>query len=149
MRCNTMPNYEPDYTEQPLTYAYPVPRECRHTNNGAELYAVYFVLTDIISILNHDKVLIVTDSKYVFKGALGGAQKWRRHGWRGASCPVADSGLWSKVLALIECVRVDLKWLHVPSHVGICGNEKANTLAEQGREKNSLAHFLILLLESV
>ena len=129
------------HTERPLTYAYRVPPECRLTNNGAELYAVYFVLTDIIPILNHDKSLIVTTSEFVFKGALGGAQKWRRHGWRGASGLVAGSGLWSKVLALIECVRVDLKWLNVPSHVGICGNEKANTLAEQGRQKNSLCPF--------
>ena len=120
------------HTEQPLTYAYLVPRECRQTNNGAELYAIYFVLTDIIPIFNHDKVLIVTYSKHVFKGALGGALKWRRHGWRGAYGLVADSGLWSKVLALIECIRVDLKWLYVPLHVGICGNGKANTLAEQG-----------------
>ena len=126
------------HTEQPLTYAYPVPRVCRQTNNGAELYANYFVLTDIIPMLNHDKSLIVADSESVFKGAPGGAQNWRRHGWRGAFGLVADSGLSSKVLALIECVCVDLKWLHVPSHIGICGNEKANTLAEQGRQKNGL-----------
>ena len=50
----------------------------------AELYAVYFVLTDVIPILNHHKILIVTDSEYMFKGALGGVLKWRRHGWRGA-----------------------------------------------------------------
>ena len=121
------------HAEQPLTHAYPVPRECRQTNNGAELYAVYFVLTDLIPVVNHDKVLIVTDSEYVFKGALGGAHKWRRHALHGASGLGADSWLWSKVSALNECVPVDLKWLHVPSHVGICGNEKANTLAEQRR----------------
>ena len=92
------------HTEKPLIYAYPVPRECRQTSNGVELYAVCFVLTDIIPIVNHDRVLIVIDQEYVYKGALCGAQKWRRHGWRGASGLVADSGLWSKHVALIECV---------------------------------------------
>ena len=78
--------------------------ERRHTKKGAELYAVCFVLTDVIPILNHDKIVIVTNSEDVFKGALGGAPKWRRHGWRGASGSVAELGLWSKVLALIACV---------------------------------------------
>ena len=129
------------HTERPLSYSHPVPAECRQTNNGSELYVVYYVLADVIFILELDKIVIITDSGYVFKGVLGGAAKWRRHGWRGASGPVADSWLWARVLALFECVRVDLKWLHVPSHVGIWGNEKANTFAESGRQLKTPCHF--------
>ena len=129
------------HTERPLSYSHPVPAECRQTNNGSELYALYYVLNDVIPILGLDKILIITDSEYLFKGVLGGAAKWRRHGWRVASGPAANSWLWAKVLALLECVRVDLKWLHNPSHVGICGNEKANTLAESGRQLNKPCPF--------
>ena len=129
------------HTERPLSYSHPVHAECRQTNNGSELYAVYSVLTDVIPILELDKIVIITDSEYVFKGVLGGAAKWRRHGWRGASGPVANYWLWARVLALLECVQVDVKWLHVPLHVGIWGNEKASTLAESSRQLNKLCPF--------
>ena len=91
------------HTERPLSNSHPVPAECHQTNSGSELYAVYYVLTNVIPILELDKIVIITDSEYVFKGVLGGAAKWRRHDWRGACGPVADSWLWAKVLALLVC----------------------------------------------
>ena len=99
---------------------------------------MYHALTDVLPQLAASKVLIVTDSEYVYKGVLGGAHKWRRHGWRGSDGPVADASLWKRVLALLECVRCELQWVHVPSHIGIFGNEQANDLAEQGRRANTL-----------
>ena len=46
--------------------------------------------------------------------------------------------LWEQLLREIEQAGAAVRWLHVPSHVGIVGNTHADTLADMGRCKSPL-----------
>ena len=46
--------------------------------------------------------------------------------------------LWAQILELTERHGTEIKWMHVPSHLGIRGNEKADQLADLGRRKSPL-----------
>ena len=46
--------------------------------------------------------------------------------------------LWSQILATIEEPGAQVQWLHVPSHIGVVGNDKADLLADMGRRKSPL-----------
>ena len=71
-------------------------------------------------------------------GAAGKASKWRRHDWQGSRGPVGHVDLSEQLLKEIEQAGAAVRWLHVPSHVGIVGNTHADTLAHMGRRKSSL-----------
>ena len=45
---------------------------------------------------------------------------------------------WSQILATIEEPGSQVQWLHVPSHIGVVGNDKADLLADMGRRKSPL-----------
>ena len=62
--------------------------------------------------------------------------KWHRHGWKGASGPIGHADLWSKVHFLVKAHGDTLSFQWVPSHTEFPGNEEADKLAEQGREKH-------------
>ena len=84
------------------------------------------------------KSLISPDCQLVVDGVLGLAQRWRRHNWRNTSGDVAHADLWAPILELTERHGTEIKWMHVPSHIGIRGNEKADQLADLGRRKSPL-----------
>ena len=84
------------------------------------------------------KSLICPDCQLVVDGVLGLAQRWRRHNWRNTSGDVAHADLWAQILELTEHHGTEVKWMHVPSHIGIRGNEKADQLADLGRRKSPL-----------
>ena len=46
--------------------------------------------------------------------------------------------VWEQLLHEIELAGPNVRWLHVPSHVGIPGNTKADTLADMGRRRSPL-----------
>ena len=52
--------------------------------------------------------------------------------------------LWTHVLDILEKVGSEVQWLHVPSHIGIRGNEKADTLADEGRRRSPLLRGYVL-----
>ena len=76
---------------------------------------------------------ICPDSLVVVNGVLGWAQRWRRHGWQNKSGAVAHVDLWTQILHVVEKPAEAMKWLHVPSHIGIRGNGQADHLADVGR----------------
>ena len=69
---------------------------------------------------------------------MGWAQRWRRHGWQNKSGAVAHVDLWTQILHLVEKLGEAIKWLHVPSHIGIKGNGRADHLADVGRRHSPL-----------
>ena len=69
---------------------------------------------------------------------LGRAQKWRRHNWQAASGPARHLDLWTRVPDILEIIASEIQWLDVPSHIGIYGNAKADSLADQGRRRSPL-----------
>ena len=86
----------------------------------------------------HKRTLICSDSKLVIMGATGKASKWQRHDWQGSRGPVGHVDLWEQLLQEIEQAGAAVRWMHVPSHVGIVGNTHADTVANMGRRKSPL-----------
>ena len=82
--------------------------------------------------------LICPDCQLVVDGVLGLAQRWRRHKWRNTTGDVAHADLWAQILELTDRYGTEIKWIHIPSHIGIRGNEKADQLADLGRRKSPL-----------
>ena len=80
-----------------------------------------------------ERMVVVLDSEYVFKGITQWSSKWQRHQWRVSGREVEHKDLWIAVLAERELAgdRLQVRW--VPSHLGVEGNEGADQLAEQGR----------------
>jgi len=106
----------------------------RTTNNEMELLAVVEALTLVKG--NKVPTAIYTDSKYVVDGAKGWVFGWQKNGWKTkANTDVANKELWQKLVPLLS--RTDITWLKVPGHVGIIGNERADTIASTFAEKGS------------
>ena len=82
--------------------------------------------------------LICPDSLLVVNGVLGWAQRWRRHKWHNSAGKVKHVDLWIQILELVERWGEEVKWLHIPSHIGIKGNGRADHLADVGRRRSPL-----------
>ena len=52
--------------------------------------------------------------------------------------------LWIRALDLVDKVTATVKWIQVPSHTDILGNERADVLVEEGRVSSPLYHVLSL-----
>lgn len=93
------------------------------TNNVAELYAIYVVLS-----LVEGDIVLYTDSQYAISCLTAYIHNWRKHGWGQ-----------TKNRELIETIYQKMQnrqvtFYHVPAHVGIPLNEEADRLADLGRE---------------
>ncbi|KRA59013.1 MULTISPECIES: ribonuclease H [unclassified Rhizobium] len=83
------------------------------------------------------------DSQYCVEGANVWLKTWKARGWnkKKPESPKRDEGgiknldLWQAIdraLSNTPVSRISIKW--VKGHVGVIGNERADALAEQGRE---------------
>ena len=80
-----------------------------------------------------ERLVVVLDSQYVYRGIVEWSVKWRQHWWRTTSGEVGHGDLWETILWERERAgeQVQLRW--IPSHLGIKGNEEADALAKAGR----------------
>jgi len=98
----------------------------RTTNNEMELRAVIEALKEVQD--SDETVQIYTDSKYVVQGSTGWIFGWLKNGWKTkAESDVLNKELWQELLPLLK--KVQIEWNRVPGHVGITGNERADTIA--------------------
>lgn len=98
------------------------------TNNRMELTAVIEALT---ALKRPCEVVLYTDSEYVRKGITEWIHGWKTRGWKTADKkPVKNAELWQQLDALAQGHRIDWRW--VRGHAGDPGNEKADSLANQG-----------------
>ena len=106
----------------------------RTTNNEMELTAVVEALKEVARTCT--QAAIYTDSKYVVEGAKGWIFGWVKNGWKTkADTDVANKELWQALLPLLK--QVEIMWHKVPGHVGIIGNERADTIASTFAEKGT------------
>jgi len=106
----------------------------RTTNNEMELTAVVAALQAVAG--KYPVVAIYTDSKYVVEGATGWVFGWLKNGWQTkAKTDVINKELWQALLLLLKQVAVE--WHKVPGHVGIVGNERADTIASTFAERGN------------
>lgn len=98
------------------------------TNNRMELTAVIEALKYIARNDNKAKAVIKTDSAYTINGATKWIFGWSKRGWYTATKePVKNQDLWQELENLMSHVQVE--FVKVPAHVGIFGNERADTIA--------------------
>ena len=119
-----------------------LPPSMAQSNNKAKLQAVITVLEHFQSV--DLRLVVVTDSQYVDDGLNGAAFRWRAAGWVGQSGPVCNVDLWIRLLDRVDTALPTIRWLRVPSHTNIPGNERADGLAEEGRVSSLLYHVLSL-----
>ena len=96
------------------------------TNNRMELRAVIEALTALKRPL---RLQIFSDSQYVIKGASEWLKGWKARHWKN----VKNVDLWQALDAAAS--RHDIEWQWVRGHAGDKMNEKADLLANQGRER--------------
>ncbi len=98
------------------------------TNNRMELTAVIRALE---ALKKPCTVKLYTDSSYVQKGISEWIIGWKARNWRTADKkPVKNDDLW-KVLDVLASQH-SVEWIWVKGHAGNAGNEKADSLANEG-----------------
>ena len=84
------------------------------------------------------KIAICSDSAYVLLGVHGAAKRWKIRGWTGSCGPVSNVPIWEEVLSELDKPHRMLKWIKVPSHVTVEGNNEADRLAALGLRSHLL-----------
>ena len=100
------------------------------TNNRMELMAA---IQGLETLKRACEVTLYTDSKYVHDGISKWIINWKKRGWKTANKqPVKNEDLWRRLDAARLAHHVNWQW--VKAHAGNEGNEKADSLANQGIE---------------
>ena len=98
------------------------------TNNRMELTAVIRALE---ALKRPCDVKIYTDSVYVQKGISEWIIGWKARNWRTADRnPVKNDDLWKELDVLANQHKIN--WIWVKGHAGNAGNERADSLANDG-----------------
>ena len=101
------------------------------TNNEMELMALIKALQGSIGYKGN--VHIYADSQYVYNGATKWIYGWRSNGWvKKDGEAISHEKLWRTLSDIIDKYRGNkctFVWHHVPSHIGIAGNERVDTIA--------------------
>ena len=110
----------------------------RTTNNEMELRAVIEALKVVQG--RGQIAVIHTDSKYVVEGANGWIFGWLKNNWKTKTgSDVLNKALWQELLPLLK--QVTIEWHKVPGHVGIIGNERADTIASDFASKGTYSLY--------
>lgn len=105
--------------------------EAATTNNRMELMAAIQALEFLPS---PSKVVLTTDSEYVYKGITQWLEKWEQKGWRTRSGgKVKNVDLWQRLQRAAARHGIDWQW--VRGHAGHAGNERADALANRGMDE--------------
>ncbi len=101
------------------------------TNNRMEIMAVIKALE---ALKRACRVKIYTDSVYVQKGMTEWIHNWKARGWKTSDKkPVKNDDLWKQLDAAVQAHEIE--WIWVKGHAGHVGNERADSLANQGAAK--------------
>lgn len=104
------------------------------TNNRMELMAA---IQGILA-SNSTHVRLVTDSKYVIKGAMEWMEGWKRNGWRTSNkAPVKNADLWKMLDEAMQGRSIVMDW--VKGHSGNEYNERVDTLARDQARKLAIS----------
>lgn len=116
------------------------------TNNIMEMTALLVSIEkaqQLSALSENPTVIIWSDSKYVVDGVNTWMPAWKANGWnkRKLNSPKRDEGgiknleLWQAIdeaLSSMQKQHIAIRW--VKGHAGIAGNERADELAEIGRQ---------------
>ena len=111
------------------------------TNNRAELTAILLGVEKVMH-TPCKKITIVSDSSYSINCVTKWLPGWRAHKWKKSDgMPVLNRDLITRIDELLSKIRTPVTFRHVRSHTGLQdddskGNEVADELAKEGREKS-------------
>lgn len=109
-------------------------REDHTTNNRMEISGALHGLKEIDGRkMKVGSIEICTDSQYVQKGMTSWISGWIKNGWKSSTKkPVLNQDLWQalkKEEDRLKSEGVKVIWTHVPAHVGVIMNERADVIA--------------------
>lgn len=119
--------------------------EAEATNNQMELTAILNAIDEAWKhVCDWGKVTIWSDSQYCVRGVNEWMPGWKSKGWQRGSDKaepknreLANAELWKAIDAMLEGApnfgEISIQW--VKGHIGIAGNERADELAEMGRQE--------------
>lgn len=101
------------------------------TNNRMELMAVIVALEELYREQQDiSKVLMITDSVYVYKGITEWLMGWIARGWRTSTGAVKNEDLWRRLHAITkQWTDEKVEWKWVKGHSTSKGNQMADALA--------------------
>ncbi|MCX7946080.1 MAG: ribonuclease HI [Hydrogenophilus sp.] len=100
------------------------------TNNRMELTAIIEALR---ALRRPSRVLLHTDSQYVYRGITQWLADWKARGWKTRSgTPVKNQDLWQALER--EIARHQIEWVWVRGHAGHPGNTEADRLAQRAAQ---------------
>lgn len=115
------------------------------TNNQMELTAIIMAIEAAAKhVAEWSRVTIWSDSQYCVNGCNDWRHSWKAKGWqrggpnaRPENRLLMNADLWKAIDAALEELeqfgKIEIKW--VKGHIGIAGNERADELAEMGRQE--------------
>jgi ribonuclease HI len=117
----------------------------RQTNQRAELFAVLRALETLHlnrSSCDRKRVVILSDSKYVVNALTDWVLRWESCGWKTLDGKnVISKDLFKRVRDMLGELtenHIIVKFVQVPGHRGIWGNEQADELAVKGSQMDQI-----------
>jgi ribonuclease HI len=98
------------------------------TNNTAELKALLKALELAVDTV-HEKVAILSDSKYSIECVVNWAYGWKKNGWTKKGGDIKNLELIQTAHAIYERIKDKVVISHVRGHAGVEGNELADRMA--------------------
>lgn len=109
------------------------------TNNEMELAAVLRALL-VAKENDYRSFTLFTDSKYVHTGVTAWRFGWAKRGWTNKEGePIKNRELWQEVHKVLSTTGfVDIQWVRVSGHMGVPGNEAADSVATMFADKKKI-----------
>lgn len=98
------------------------------TNNTAELKALLRALELAVD-AQHEKVAILSDSKYSIECVVNWAYGWKKNGWTKKGGDIKNLELIQTAHGIYESIKEKVVISHVRGHAGVEGNELADRMA--------------------
>lgn len=98
------------------------------TNNTAELKALLKALELAVD-AQHDKVAILSDSKYSIECVVNWAYGWKAKGWTKQGGEIKNLEIIQTAHAIYDSIKNKVVISHVRGHAGVEGNELADRMA--------------------
>lgn len=104
------------------------------TNNEMELSAIASALSHISN--QSGTIRVFSDSTYAINGITKWIRGWENNNWKTrAKEDISHKAIWQKLAMLVNERKDKIDWTHLPGHVGVVGNERADEIASSFAQK--------------